>query len=192
MAALNNAYSGDPWSQQPGETDTMFARFEHYLLHQSPGKRTFAATAEHVGVDRSTIAHNAKQHRWRERAKMWDDHRATTIQESILARDVELADRLMDDARIAESILRRSLAGIAQEQLTFNEAKELVSLAKLTVELRDAAKNRPDQVISLVNGIDADEDTPESLEGLSPEQRRDRVAEMARGLLHVVDGGRAS
>lgn len=167
----------------------MFGRFQHYLLKQTPGKRTFAATAEEYDTDRSTIAHIAKQHRWRERTRMWDEHRALTVQESILARDVELADRLMDDARLAENALRRSLAIIAQENVTFTEARDLVALAKLTTELRDAAKNRPDQVVELVGNTD---DAPESLEGLSPDQRRDRVAEMARGLLKVVDGGKVS
>lgn len=190
MARDTQPYRGRPWEQQPGESDDMYARFKHYIFEQTPGKRTYSDTARAFGVSPKTIANVAEDYRWRERVRAWEAERTGQVAESILARDVELADRLMDDSRLAEGLLRRNLADILNSGVRFTEVRDLLGLAKLAVLLRDAANNRPDQVVQLVDNLP--DNVPASLAGLSPEQRRDRVAEMARGLLVAIDGGKAS
>lgn len=188
--ALENGYEGDPWERQPDEPEGAFARFEHYR-NQVRGKRRYSATAHEFGVDRSWIKEQASRWKWRERCALWDSERSRQANEAVLHHDVELAEHLMSDARAAEGILRRSLAELLNAGTNFSDSKDLIQLARLVVTLRDASKNAPDQVIEVVNQANTSEEV-DSLAGLSDEQRKERVAEMARGLLTVVDGGKAS
>src|SRR5690625_4034764 len=92
MGQFTGPYEGSPWEQQRGESERQFARFNDYL-DQEPGKRTFTRVAEIHDLDPSSVAEVAKRNRWRERASLYDAHRAKQRRDAIAQQDISLAER---------------------------------------------------------------------------------------------------
>ncbi|MDQ0376506.1 hypothetical protein [Amycolatopsis thermophila] len=186
---LNGPYQGDPWDRQPGESDRQFARFNDYL-EMEPGKRSFAAVAEKYGLDRSTVADAAEKYRWRERVAQWDGHRTRERRAAIMQQEISLAERQMMLATAATAVLSHSVRQHIDRK-TVLDPKDMPGWARMVEVFRRMALDKPDQVIELT-GADRGPIQVEEFKDLSPEQVRDRAAEMARSVLRVVEGGKAS
>ncbi|QYN17594.1 hypothetical protein [Amycolatopsis sp. DSM 110486] len=185
---LTGPYEGDPWERQPGETEKQFGRFTVYI--ETPaGQRSFAAIARAHDVERSTIQTVAEAFRWRDRAALYDNHRNKVRRDAVMQRDIALAERVMVLAEAAAGVLQRTIGAVLSSGEPL-DPKLAPAWAKMLETFRDIALNRPDQIIE-VAAVNGGGEIRE-LEGLSPEQRRDRVSEMARSVLRVIEGGKAS
>lgn len=182
-------YEGEPWDQQPTESADMYARFTAYAS-MAPGERRYAAIAADYAVTVGAIEAAAKKFRWRDRAALQDAHERRRRRDAIADKELQLAERNANLALVSAGILARSLRHIGDSGVNL-DPKDMPAWAKMVETFRRMAVDAPDQVIELT-GKDGGPIRVEEFAGLTDEQARDRMSEMARSVLRVVDGGRAS
>lgn len=186
---ITGPYIGDPWDQQPDEPNNMFSRFCWYL-DLPPGKRSFTEVALHFNLERSSITCCADRYRWVERTALYDAHHTKRRREHIAQQELSLAEAQMAVAHEATDVLARSVHAAAEEGV-FLEPKDMPNWARMIETLRRMALDRPDQIVE-VTGAEGGPIQISEFENLSPDQMKDRAAEMASSVLRVVNGGKAS
>lgn len=189
MERITGPYEGNPWEQQQGEPNNLFARFNTYL-DQDPGKRSLSQVAAQYGLDKSTISGCADRYRWVERAALYDAHRVKQRRDHIQSQELTLAERQMTLATAATAVLSRSVKAVLDSGATL-DPKDMPAWAKMIETLRKMALDRPDQIVELT-GAEGGPIQISEFEGLSPAQMKDRAAEMASSVLRVINGGKAS
>lgn len=184
-------YEGDPWNQQPDESALQHSRFLEFAAMPPKDRRTgLSEIARNHGVDPSTIWEAAERWRWRERAALWDGDKHKARRDTIAEKELDLAERAMNLALVSASIMARTLRTIADTNAGI-EPKDLPAWAKMVETLRKVAIDAPDQLVALT-GPGGGPIQIEEFDGLSADQVRDRAGEMARSVLRVLHGGRAS
>lgn len=179
--------STNQWDRLPDEGADAYARFLEYR-NQTPGKRTFAAIAETFGVSEPAIHQQARRYRWRDRVAAWDRHQADQRRERIADAQLKLAVAEIDVATAMVRAVAKTVAALLRDDNAVLEPAEAARWLDVAEKVRRAAANQPELLVGLTgaDGGPIQVQVPE-LEGLTPEQQRQRVNEALATVTRLAD-----
>lgn len=179
----------DPWERQPDESARMHGRFLAYR-DLPPRKRRYETVAKSYGLALVTVQKQAVAHMWQDRVAAWDAHEAAERRAVMADRDRELCRVQLDMARASAAIAMRTLQHLASEEALIDPAL-LPRWAEMISKMRSSAMDEPDHVIGLVGAGGGPIQIDARLDGLSEEEKVERLNDVARGWMRVVEGGAA-
>lgn len=169
--------SENPWEPLPEEPDDVYARFLKYR-DLDPGRRGLTQVAESCGVSRQVISKQAATWQWRERVQSWDRHQADQRRGRIADGAVKLAVAEMDVARAMVQAVAKTVSAVLKQDGPVLEPAEAARWLDVAARVGKLAANQPELLVGITgaDGGPIQVQVPE-LEGLSPEQARQRIGD---------------
>lgn len=168
----------DPWERQDGETTRQYARLATYL---DLGRvRTLKTCVRSLNAKGDKVAHRtlqqiAWQYRWIERAEAHDLHQDLVDRQQLIADRREMIDR---HRKVSGALLSKAVAALGKIRPEQLDMADVVRLVKLATDIERTALALPKDHIAITSPTGGPVQT-EDLSGLSGEQRRTRLAEIA-------------
>lgn len=180
MTKKRNTLADDrnPWDKQPYETEKQFVRFEHYLAI-GPGR-----TVEElcIGLNRSgdkisihTLRQACAQGLWTKRAEAWDSNELQITNREMQRWRTQAVKR---QKTVANAIIAKAVQALQHLDVTDIGARDVVHLLKLAFDTERQIMGQPTQIVALTGPTGGPIQT-EDLTQLTPEQRRQRLADIS-------------
>lgn len=182
------------WGRQPEESLAAYTRFCQYRELRR-GERSYAHVADSSGVKPDTITHQAKAHRWQERAAAWDEEQTRQHEERIQGRAERVAEAELTAAEEILHLCRKSVRS-AIERNDLLDPGEVPKWTESAIKLRQASQRAPEHTRAVYrtaygetpNGAAqvTEIDVPE-FRNLEPAAQRERVTEMLSAMKRLGD-----
>lgn len=171
----------DPWERQAGETARQYGRLTVYL---GLGRvRTLKMCVRALNERGDSVAHRTLQqvaweHRWTERAEAHDLAQDETARQQLVADRRDMVDR---HRGVAGVLLTKALSALKLIPPNLLDPSDVVRLIKLATDLERTALALPKEHVAL-SGPSGGPIQTEDLSGLTGEERRSRLSEIAAEL----------
>lgn len=172
----------DPWEQQPDETKRMYARF---AIYRDLGEyRTLDAALEIINttgkkIDKATLRQVCYLYRWSERCHAYDDQQTRAERSRLIALRRDMLER---HRKIASGFLAKAVETLRQLDADGLSPADVVRFVQTAADLERKALGEPTERVALTGPSGASPVQIEDLSGLTPEQRRIRLAQVAAEL----------
>ncbi len=171
----------DPWERQEGESDLMYARFRVYL--ELGRTRTLTSAAEILTSTGDTsrlggayIRSLAHSYRWTQRTGAYDREQDRLERERLVEQRRDMIRRHLKTANDLTAKAREALTKVKIDKLT---PLDIVRFFRLATAIEANALGLPGETVA-VTGAAGGPVLLDDLSGLTDEQRRERMAEVAR------------
>lgn len=171
----------EPWERLNGESRQSFEAFVHY--RDQGAERTLRETARALGKSTTLIERWSAKHHFVARAEAWD------LEKDRLWRATQVASRREVGRRqlqIANAIQGRIISAIQALDPTKMNARDLAYVLDVTVRVQRLALGQGEKIE--VTGADGG---PLQFEELSPEQARQRLADVAAEVQRRLESSQA-
>jgi hypothetical protein len=171
----------DPWERQAGESARQYGRFTIYL---GLGRvRTLKMCVRALNSRGDPVAHRTLQqvaweHRWTERAEAHDLDQDQADRQQLVADRRDMVDR---HRKVAAALLAKALSALGHIPPELLDVADVVKLVKLSTDLERVSLALPKEHVALTGPTGGPVQT-EDLSGLTGDERRARLAEIAAEL----------
>lgn len=171
----------DPWERQPDESELMYARFRVYLELGRTRTLTSAAeiltstgdTSKLTGVYIRSLAHT---YRWTQRTGAYDREQDRLERERLVELRRDMIRRHQKIANDLSAMAKQALGKLKAEKLT---PLDVVRFFRLAAVIESTALGMPFETVA-VTGAGGGALVLDDLSALTPDERRQRLAEVAR------------
>lgn len=171
----------DPWEQQPDESERMYARFRVYLELGRTRTLTSAAeiltstgdTSRLTGAYIRSLAHTF---RWTQRTGAYDREQDRLERERLVELRRDMIKRHRAIANDLSALAKKALGILTPEKLA---PLDVVRFFRLAAQIETTALGMPFETVA-VTGAGGGALVLDDLGALTPDERRQRLAEVAR------------
>lgn len=178
---INLSGERDPWEQQPDESERMYARFRVYLELGRTRTHTTAAeiltsTGDTSRLTGSYIRSLAHTYRWTQRTGAYDREQDRLERERLVELRRDMIKRHQKIANDLSAMAKSALSKLTAEKLA---PLDIVRFFRLAAQIESTALGMPFETVA-VTGADGGALVLDDLSLLTPEDRRVRLADVAR------------